>query len=171
MVALLVYLAGFLPGPAPDAMCAPVLGPEYYAIDLIATKRVPAARRASGIASVSFASSPFGIAVSSEGHYVYDLALRIDDLKLAPEGEYVAWVSTPNLQEVVRLGALTGEGTASGRVTWNKFLVIVTLETGEPGTRWQGPVVLRGMSRSGFMHTMAGHGPFQQEPCATFGYY
>lgn len=171
MVAFLVYLASFVPGPAPDAVCTPDTGPEYYAIDLIPTKRVPAARRASGIASVSFASSPFGIAVSSEGHYIYDLALRIDNLKPAPEGEYVAWVSTPNLKEVMRLGALTSDGTASGQVTWNKFLVIVTLETVESGTRWQGPVVLRGLSRSGFMHTMAGHGPFQQEPCATFGYY
>ena len=56
---------------------------------------------------------------------------------------------------------------------WNKYLVIITLEpTDDPQSpRWQGPVVLRGMSRSGLMHTMAGHGPFQQEPCATFGYY
>jgi hypothetical protein len=29
---------------------------------------------------------------------------------------------------------------------------------------------MRGMSRSGMMHTMAGHGPFQQENCARYGY-
>ena len=56
---------------------------------------------------------------------------------------------------------------------WNKFLVFVTLEpaeaTGE--ARWQGPVVMRGLSRSGLMHTMAGHGPYEQEPCAVYGYY
>jgi len=35
---------------------------------------------------------------------------------------------------------------------------------------WTGPVVMRGMSRSGLMHTMAGHGAFEQENCAAYGY-
>ncbi len=147
--------------------------PEYYQIDLVPTKRVPAARRAVGTASVAFASSPFGIAISSDGHYIYTVTIRIDNLSDAPEGRYVAWLSTPSLDSIIRLGPLGAAKTASGQVDWNKFLVIVTLEADEEplGPRWQGPVVLRGMSRSGFMHTMAGHGPFQQEPCATFGYY
>lgn len=45
------------------------------------------------------------------------------------------------------------------------------LDTGSAGPdMWSGPVVLRGMSRSGMMHTMAGHGPFEQENCAAYGY-
>ena len=58
-----------------------------------------------------------------------------------------------------------------GEAGWNKFLVVVSLEE-EPEAveRWSGPIVLRGMSRSGMMHTMAGHGPFASEPCATYGY-
>jgi hypothetical protein len=50
--------------------------------------------------------------------------------------------------------------------------VIITLEPSadDLGERWQGPVVLRGMSRSGMMHTMAGHGPFETEPCAVYGF-
>ncbi|MDE2875730.1 MAG: hypothetical protein OXU69_07275 [Gemmatimonadota bacterium] len=31
-------------------------------------------------------------------------------------------------------------------------------------------VVIRGMSRSGMTHTMAGHGPFEEENCAAYGY-
>ncbi|MGD2070011.1 MAG: hypothetical protein PVI57_15165, partial [Gemmatimonadota bacterium] len=59
-----------------------------------------------------------------------------------------------------------------GRVEWNKFLVVITLETVDDPSAdaWSGPIALRGMSRSGKMHTMAGHGPFQQENCAAFGY-
>ncbi|HZD06335.1 MAG TPA: hypothetical protein VE173_15600, partial [Longimicrobiales bacterium] len=59
-----------------------------------------------------------------------------------------------------------------GRSSWNKFLVVVTLEPtdGSDASTWSGPIVLRGMSRSGAMHTMAGHGPFQQEKCAAYGY-
>ena len=76
-----------------------------------------------------------------------------------------------------RLGALeVGEAERvsgfSGEVGWNKFLVVITLEPEDDpeAATWSGPIVLRGMSRSGAMHTMAGHGPFQEENCAAYGY-
>ena len=41
----------------------------------------------------------------------------------------------------------------------------------DPGAeRWSGPIVFRGMSRSGMMHTMVGHGALQKENCAAYGY-
>ena len=59
----------------------------------------------------------------------------------------------------------------TGQVAWNKFLGVITREPADatPET-WQGPIIMRGMSRSGRMHTMAGHGPFEAEPCAKYGY-
>ena len=178
-----VFVAGLglmLLGTAPQRLvsndggtCEITDPPEYYKIDLVATKRVQAARRSSGVGAVTFSASPFGIAVSPRGNYLYDLSISIDNLKPAPEGVYVAWVSSPNLDQITRLGVLDEAMSIQGKVTLNKFLVIITLEPTDDvqSQRWQGPVVLRGMSRSGLMHTMAGHGPFQQEPCATFGYY
>ena len=146
--------------------------PKYYAIDLVPTKRVPGARMATGTAHVTFAPSPFIVALTPEGHYVYDLRLQVEKLRPAARGHYVVWASTPQLDEVQRIGVLGADGSIEGRVGWNKFLVIITLEeTDDPAqTIWQGPVVLRGMSRSGLMHTMAGHGPFETEPCAVYGY-
>jgi hypothetical protein len=96
----------------------------------------------------------------------------VDRLTLVRKGAYVAWVSTPSLDQVQRLGVLDENMQVKGTVTWNKFLVIITLEPSadDLGERWQGPVVLRGMSRSGMMHTMAGHGPFETEPCAVYGF-
>ena len=152
---------------APAAECG---GPTYYSIDLVTTKRVPGSRSASGTVNVLFASSPFGVSVTGDGSYAYDLVGRIDGLGPARSGRYVAWVTTPDLSEVRRLGELDDSHRIEGRVSWNKFLVVVSLEAGPPGERWSGPIVLRGMSRSGRMHTMAGHGPFQAEPCASFGY-
>jgi hypothetical protein len=35
---------------------------------------------------------------------------------------------------------------------------------------WTGPIVFRGMSRSGMMHTMVGHGALQMENCSSYGY-
>lgn len=79
----------------------------------------------------------------------------------------MAWVASPDLDPVHRLGEIGARGSASGEVTLNKFLVFVTEEpvgTVE-GDRWEGPVVLKGKSRSGRMQSMASHGMFEREPC------
>ena len=172
-VGLLLLGAAGLQAVPGDGECAFDGSPEYYKITLVPTRRVPGARRATGVGAVTFVPSPFGISISPKGHYVYNLDISIENLPPAREGAYVAWVSTADLDEIKRLGTLEAQRTISRQVAWNKFLVIITLEPSANvrGDLWQGPVVLRGMSRSGMMHTMAGHGPFQQEPCASFGYY
>ena len=169
----LMVLGAAPPSASPDAGDCAFEDPEYYKIRLVPTRRVPGARRATGAAAVTFTPSPFGISISPKGNYVYSLDIAIENLPPARDGAYVAWASTSDLDEIKRLGPLDEQMSISGQVDWNKFLVIITLEPLDnvAGDIWQGPVVLRGMSRSGLMHTMAGHGPFQQEPCATFGYY
>ena len=148
-------------------------GPEYYAIELVPTRTLPGLKRAQGAGRLSYARTPFGISISPEGHYVYDLQVQIENLRAAPDGgEYVVWIATANLDRIKRVGALNEQLAANAQVKWNKFLVVVTLERAgnEAASTWQGPIVMRGLSRSGLMHTMAGHGPFQQEPCAQYGY-
>ncbi len=165
-VVYLILLA--LPSPTQPSECTD----DYYAIDLIPTRRVPAARQAEGSVRLTFVPSPFGVAVDPNGSYRYNLDVQVNRLGPVPGHEYTVWLSTPNLKEVVRLGPLSREGHIAGSVSWNKFLVIITLEPeGSAPVRWTGPVVMRGLSRSGLMHTMAGHGPFEQEPCTVYGYY
>jgi hypothetical protein len=146
--------------------------PPYYAINLVTTKRVTGSRLASGTADVLFSPSPFGIALSPDGSYVYDLKISVDRLAPATDGAYVVWVTTPSLDQRIRLGVLDESFRLTGQVGWNKFLVVISLEPdhAEGAPSWTGPIVLRGMSRSGKMHTQAGHGPFQIEPCAVYGY-
>lgn len=154
---------------APD-LCA--AGPEYYKIALLSTKRVPGSARASGFAEVFYDDSPFGLAIAPDGSYVQRLELTIDGLKPARNGAYVVWASTTSLDQAKPLGILEGEHRLGGRVTWNKFLVVISLEPDPEslGPKWSGPIVMRGMSRSGSMHTLAGHGPFQQEKCPAVGF-
>jgi len=174
----LTLLCAWAPDPAveaagaDDTVCVATDPPLYYAIDLVSTKKLPGTRLASGTVDMTFQASPFGIAVGSGGHYRYALNGRIEKIKPPREGVYVVWLSTPDLDQVRLVGPLDETMTFEGAVDWQKFLVIVTLEKSfDPAqTRWQGPVALRGLSRSGMMHTMAGHGPFQSEPCAFFGY-
>jgi hypothetical protein len=157
--------------PCSTIISAPLLPSQYYGIEMVTTRRVPGTGRATGAGSVAFARSPFGVAVSSSGTYVYDLSLAVDRIKAPRRGAYTAWAAAPDLEDVVRLGVLEEGQLVSGRVDWNKFLVIVTLEpSAEPTDSWQGPVVMRGMSRSGMMHTLAGHGPYENEPCLKYGF-
>lgn len=154
-------------------MCALPAGPEYYAFDLFTTKNVPGTGLARGQAEVAVSgSSPFSVTLGPDGSYVYDLQVSLDRMKAPRQGTLVAWVTTPDLDRIERIGALDQNLRASGTVTWNKFLVVITLEPADdPGAdMWSGPVAFRGMSRSGMMHTMVGHGALQQENCAAYGY-
>jgi hypothetical protein len=71
---------------------------------------------------------------------------------------------------VIKLGTLAEDGTLEGSISLNKFLVFLTAESAADVERWSGPVLLRGSSPSGRMHSMAGHGPFEGEPCAVVGF-
>jgi hypothetical protein len=166
------------PFPVPDARAAlpvcvePGEAPGYYAVDLVPTRQVTGTGQAKGTAWATFDRTPFGVALADDGSYRLTLHIEVENLPSVEDGEFVAWAITPSLDRVERIGALDASGAARGPVEWNKFLVAVTLElTGTEGDEmWAGPIVLRGMSRSGMMHTMAGHGPFEQQECAAFGY-
>jgi len=173
----IVALAALGPmGPtAPDALpvCRPADGPAYYAIELFTTKNVPGSGYASGMASVAKSgASPFAVAVTSDGSYRYDVEISLERIKVPPGGHLVAWLTTPDIDRIERIGALDEHLMASGSVAWNQFIVVITLEAEDDAaaTAWSGPVALRGMSRSGMLHTMIGHGALQQENCAAYGY-
>ncbi len=161
-----------VPVPGPGGLAPGAPGPEYYQFPMVSTKRVPGTGNATGVGEVAFTQSPFGIALAEDGSYHYDFTVRFERLKPARSGAYVVWTTTPELDQVVLAGELADPVVFSGKVAWNKFLVVVTLEPAfDPdATMWTGPIVIRGMSRSGMMHTMAGHGPFEEENCAAYGY-
>ena len=160
-VALAAGLGGRAAPPLPSAglaygaMC--LARPPLYRIDLAPTERAGGAH---GVARLLGVPTPFGLPVTPDGHAVFDVEVTAsglpDPASLGPYATYVAWAATPNLERVERLGELR-DGSAKGRVTWNKFLVFVTAEAGPSGARWSGPVMLRGMSASGYMQNFSAH--------------
>lgn len=163
--------------PAPPAtvpaFCAPVEGPEYYAIELYTTKNLPGSGYARGMAEVFVSgASPFSVAVAPDGSYRYEVDIQLERVRSPARGHLVAWVTTPDIDRIRRIGTLDENLSARGAVDWNQFLVVVTWEPSDDPTAesWSGPVAFRGMSRSGMMHTMVGHGAFQEENCAAYGY-
>lgn len=179
MIPLLTLFASLLSGAeagahlpfTPAAVCTD--GPPYYAFELVTTKNIPGTGLAIGTveASVS-ATSPFSVQLTADGSYEYDLHIALDRMRAPREGHLVAWVTTPDIDQIVRMSALDEHLQATGQVDWNKYIVVITLEpSDDPDQKmWTGPIVMRGMSRSGMMHTMVGHGALQQENCAAFGY-
>jgi len=159
--------------PVVASYCSSSMGPEYYAFELYTTKNIPGTGLAKGRAEVSVSSAvPFSVALGPDGSYVYDVQVSIERMRVPRQGRLVAWVTTPEIDRIERMGTLNDQLRASGRVSWNKFIVVVTLEPEDrtEDATWSGPIVFRGMSRSGMMHTMVGHGALQEENCAAYGY-
>lgn len=136
-----------------------------YDITLLPTSTAPAAR---GSARLVSAPSPFGISVSADGHARYNLQLQISGLpapgSLGAYHTYVAWAATPDLQTWTRLGVVTNGASTVGVAEYNKFLLVITAESGpEPLTRG-GPTVLHGTSPSGWLQSFLSHPFFRGAP-------
>ena len=129
------------PGARPSA--------DLYCIDLVAAPDFPDAR---GAAELGRAQSPFGVAVDRDGTHLFDLRVSAEGLPdpttVAGATAYVAWVTTPTLWPLVRLGEVGGGVTATGRVAFDKFLVLISAEASLEVTERTGPLVLRGTSAS-----------------------
>jgi hypothetical protein len=157
----------------PMSVCSPDGDPPtYYAIPLVTTKNIPATGYTTGTGDVTYAASPFGVSIAPDGSYLYDVTMSFRKLPEPRQGTYVGWATTTEVDQIIRLGTPGADGRIRGQVRWNKFLLVLTLEAEDDpdAETWSGPIVLRGMSRSGKMHTMAGHGPLEDEKCATYGY-
>ena len=159
-------LAAAAPVPFAPEPCRAPAGPDPFEVVLVPTAH---ANGAGGRVDLRFADSPFGVAVSTDGHHIYEARLRTTGLRAAGR-VLVVWAATPELDQVEKLGMLDEAGALDGRIAFNKFLVFVTAEASADVERWAGPILLRGISPSGRMHTMAGHGPFQGEPCSKWGF-
>jgi hypothetical protein len=162
-----ITAAAFAGAPAPIDGPACAAPPDPMLIRLVPTAN---ANGASGEVRLHFAASPFGVSATRDGRHDFSLALVVEGLSPPPGTTVVVWAATPDLGQVRRLGVLGADGTLEARIALNKFLVFLTAEDDPEVQRWTGPVLLRGSSPSGRMHSMAGHGPFEGEPCAVIGF-
>lgn len=137
--------------------------PDPQTFPLHPTQHAPGARASM---TLTQPSSPFGIRVDVDGRQTYRITVQVDRLRRRQGASYVAWVATPELDQYQRLGTIGDANRLEGSVGWNQFLVFVSEETNPDLEHWSGPIVLTGISPSGRMHTMAGHGPFDEVRCA-----
>ena len=124
--------------------------PDIYSIDLVPT---PDLRNVAATAHLGWARTPFGIAVSADGHHRYQLSLFIEGLpdpgSLGDYTAYVAWVTTPLMSPLIKLGEVSnGNNTDLGVVELNQFVVLVSAEASVAVEKREGRLVLRGRSPS-----------------------
>lgn len=145
--------------PAPEVPAACEAAP--HRVELASTSSAPGA---SGWMDMRLGDAPHGVAVTDDGSYRYEISVHVTSAPPGRGGErtLVAWAATPDLDRHVKLGPVGDDGVAEGEVSWNKFLVFVSAETSAGAETWRGPILLTGTSPSGNMHTMAGHGIYQQ---------
>ena len=125
---------------------------DLFCFDLHATSR---ARDAWGVVELGRVPGPFGVTVTAEGNHVSNLTAWISGLpdpgQLGPFEAYVAWATTPTLDPVIRLGPVGNGRNPLGRISFNKFLIMVTAEASANATEREGRLVLRGRSPSSLM--------------------
>ena len=121
--------------------------PDLYCMELIHAPDFPGM---SGYVELTPSASPFGAAVTVDGHHRFDLAVHLaglpDAAALGDYTGYVAWATTPLLRPIVNLGPVANGRTTVGPVDLDKFLVIVTAEADPDVPAWEGRIVLRGTS-------------------------
>ena len=139
------------------------LTPEV--VRLSGTQSAPGSR---GSMTLTQPGSPFEITVDEGGFQTFDVEIQVDQIRKRRGAVYVVWAAKPELDEWLQLGTLSDENRLEARVAWNQFLIFVSEEVSADVERWQGPIMLTGLSPSGRLHTMAGHGPFEAMNCQLY---
>ncbi len=134
-------------------------------VRLSGTQSAPGSR---GSMTLTQPGSPFEITVDEGGFQTFDIEIQVDQMRKRRGAVYVVWAAKPELDEWVQLGTLSDENGLEARVAWNQFLIFVSEEASADVERWQGPIMLTGLSPSGRLHTMAGHGPFEAMNCQLY---
>ncbi|HEX2249747.1 MAG TPA: multicopper oxidase family protein [Gemmatimonadales bacterium] len=122
--------------------------PSLYCLPLLSTVAAPLAR---GIAILHPAPGPFAVTVTREGrsrHAVELILSGLPDPKVLGYREFVAWATTPELEPMMRLGAVRNGQTTVGPIDLERFIIMVSAESSAKATERSGPLVLRGSSPS-----------------------
>lgn len=120
-----------------------------YCAELIPTPRYPRARAVLELLPVP---SPFDVAVTRDGNARYQIVISIAGLPTrvahddtAP-ATYVAWMTTMDLDSVVKLGPVSGGQTVLGETTRDQFRILISAERSAASRSRTGPLVFRGTS-------------------------
>ncbi len=120
-----------------------------YCAELIPTPAYPRARAVMELMPVP---SPFDVAVTRDGSARYRIVISIAGMPRqvahdnAAPPVYVAWMTTMDLDSVVKLGPVMGGRTVLGETTRDQFRILISAERSAASRTRTGPLVFRGTS-------------------------
>ena len=122
---------------------------DLYCIELV---RAVGIRSGSGRVELGRAPGPFTVDVSPDGHLRYTPTVTLSGLprpaSLGRYAAFVAWVASPTMDVIQRLGAVDNGRNVLPAISLDKFIVLVTAEESARATDMHGRLLLRGMSPS-----------------------
>ncbi len=122
---------------------------DLYCIELIPAPRIPGA---SGRVALLMRPGPFTVDVTASGALRFLPVMTLEGLpapaSLGPYSTYVAWVATPVMDPVLRLGEVRNGRAQLPEIDLDKFVILITAEPSATVTSPTGRFVLRGASPS-----------------------
>jgi FtsP/CotA-like multicopper oxidase with cupredoxin domain len=147
-LATLLFLA--VPGVLCEAQGRPCdpptpFGPSHdlYCIELIPA---PGITGVTGRVELAHPGGPFTVAVTADGRSRYAPVVFLSGL--TPAGIYVAWIAAPQMDRVIKLGAVRNGRVSLRPIDLEKFVVLITAERNARVREPTGRIVLRGQSPS-----------------------
>jgi FtsP/CotA-like multicopper oxidase with cupredoxin domain len=121
------------------------LGPSHdlYCLELVPA---PGFREASGRVELAIPPGPFTVAVTADGRSRFLPQFTLAGLRR--DQQYVAWVAPPQMDTVIKLGAVHNGHVTLPVIDLEKFIVLITSEQSARVRVPHGRVVLRGQSPS-----------------------
>jgi suppressor of ftsI len=149
VLTIVLLLAAQAPGPD---FCRDQSGPgmpsrDLYCMELSAVPDFP---DITGVITLGRAPAPFGVAVTAAGVQRFLLDLTVDHLpgpgRVGRDSIYVAWLTTPTFDTVIKLGQVRNGRQSLGEVALNKFVLLISAEISDTVSERRGRLVLRGGS-------------------------
>jgi len=147
-LAFLAFAAGICEGqgagPRPCDPATP-LGPSHdlYCIELVAA---PGVSGVSGRVELASPPGPFTVAVTADGHARFIPIFYLTGLPST--GAYVAWATTPQMDSLIKLGAVKNGRVALRPIEFDKFNILISSERSPRVREPRGRIIVRGQSPS-----------------------
>ena len=140
---------------APQPASALPASRDLYCIELTPVPRASVERVDANL-ELNRIPSPFGTNVTRDGVQLYGAVAHISGLPTARSFDstatlWVAWLATPLMHPVKKLGRVDNGSHALGNIDWPKFVVLVTAEKSLDVAEPTGRLALRGFSPSSRM--------------------
>jgi suppressor of ftsI len=122
---------------------------DLYCVELAAP---PGIAGVAGVVELGWTPGPFTVPVTSDGRLRYSPTAILAGLPtpraLGSYTTYIAWLATPVLHPVIKLGPVANGRTELPVIDLDKFLILITAEASLDAAEPTGRLVLRGASPS-----------------------